>query len=192
VNIFILIIAVLLPLQILVFYFSHKQFSLLNLSLKLLEKTKYQEDQLETLILTEVVPDFNLQSIRNETISLDSLIIDKPLILLIADSKCSACSFDLIEFSEESNLFGEFYNFVLIVNNDYPIDEFSALTNGSKAKQRFNNILYYDETFIKNYKISMLPTFMMINSKKQLVSLPAMTSHFRSYYRPEHLKLVNV
>ena len=125
------------------------------------------------------VPDSSLLTIENNPISISELANDKPLCLLVVNTQCSACSLDIQDFAAESLAVGDYYNFILIVdpnsnNKSIPINH------------NFSNILYSNENFIKEFRISLFPSFFLINKELMLVATPPMTNKFNQYYKQEH------
>lgn len=182
---FIGILFLFIVIQISIFILSKKSSNSLSITLSHLSLRRKYDNRPPSLPITQIVPDFSLKSaLHQNTVSLDTIVNTKPGIFLIANSGCDACSLDLVEFAEESLILGSHYNFVLLLNSEISKEEINL------SAHKFHDVLLYDRQFLETYKISYFPTFMMINSKKQLVSLPVMTSQFKMYYRPEHLNLI--
>lgn len=130
----------------------------------------------------DVVSSFNLKNKDNTVVKLDELT-DKSLILLVIDRGCDVCDEDLAEFAKESLIYGEFYNFVLVVSKS------SNTNNKVDIKEHlFKEILFTDSDFLKNYKISMYPTFMLINSEHRFISYVNYARELNAFFDPNLIR----
>ncbi|MEK4243996.1 redoxin domain-containing protein [Psychrobacillus sp. FSL K6-2684] len=160
-------------------------FLLLIIALSILKEVKFGED-LQAMFLKiandsilhngDVVSNFNLSNIDNTKVTLDDLT-DKPLILLVIDTGCDVCDQDLSEFAEESLIYGEFYNFVPVVSKSPSSNKKIEIKN-----HFFKEILFTNSDFLKNYKISMYPTFILINSEHRFISYVKYARELKKYF----------
>ncbi|WP_410503369.1 hypothetical protein RIF24_16640 (plasmid) [Exiguobacterium acetylicum] len=131
--------------------------------------------------LYEVIPDFLLESAKSKELkSVDDMVANKPMFVLIANSGCSACSQDVVDFSLESQKFSEYYNFVLITNKEQEVTHLDP-------DNHLSDVLFATNEFLESYEIMFFPTFLIVNQERRLVASPSMTDQFMHYYAPHHI-----
>lgn len=163
---------------------------LLLIALSILREVKFGEKLQEVFLRIakdsilhngDFVSSFNLKNKNNAEVNLDELT-DKSLILLVIDTGCDVCDQDLAEFAKESLIYGEFYNFVPVISKS------PSTSNKMDVKQHlFKEILFTDSDFLKNYKISRYPTFMLINSDHRFISYVNFARELKAFFDPNQI-----
>ncbi|SDR02703.1 hypothetical protein [Virgibacillus salinus] len=114
-----------------------------------------------------------------QEISLESLL-DRLTILLVVDTGCDVCDLDLKEFASESLQYGYEYNFVPIIFNPNTLDD--KLDFG---RNHFKEILFANDDFIKDFKISLFPTFLIIDTDSRFISYVNFAREFKYIIDPK-------
>ncbi|WP_242143065.1 MULTISPECIES: peroxiredoxin [unclassified Bacillus cereus group] len=169
---------VLFILTLVIFVFTNLSLKNLHSKLHTIQSAKQNNMTSNSLPINSIAPSFSLETVTGNIVTLEELQ-DKPVILLIAADTCDACSLDIIEFREEVRKYGDNYNFVLIVATSDP----TTLNNMKYVEETNLQVLLATMNFMKDYKISMIPTFLFLDERGTVLGSPYIVNQFDRYYK---------
>ncbi|MED1270908.1 TlpA disulfide reductase family protein [Bacillus mycoides] len=169
---------VLFILTLVIFIFTNLSLKKLHSKLHTIKSAKQNTMASNSLPINSIAPSFSLETLTGNIVTLEELR-DKPVILLIAADTCDACSLDIIEFREEARKYGDNYNFVLIVATSDP----TMLNNMDFVEETKLQVLLATMNFMKDYKISMIPTFLFLDERGTVLGSPYIVNQFDRYYK---------
>jgi peroxiredoxin len=127
----------------------------------------------------DYVYNFKLRNIKNEFVSLESFL-DKNVVLLVVDTGCDVCNLDIKEFAEESCIYGDTFHFIPVIYSSSGFNKDKLQIN----EHKFKDILFADHTFLKKYKITLFPTFILINTEQRFVSYVRFANELKNFFNP--------
>ncbi|MED2039882.1 redoxin domain-containing protein [Bacillus wiedmannii] len=169
---------VLFILTLVIFVFTNLSLKNLHSKLHTIKSAKQNTMASNSLPINSIAPKFSLETLKGNIVTLEELR-DKPVILLIAADTCDACTLDIIEFREEVRKYGDNYNFVLIVATSDP----TTLNDMQYVEETNLQVLLATMNFMKDYKISMIPTFLFLDERGTVLGSPYIVNQFDRYYK---------
>ncbi|MBO1628371.1 peroxiredoxin family protein [Bacillus arachidis] len=169
---------ILFTLVIVIYVYTYKLLTKLHSNLHKMVVSKQSSSDSRGLPINSIAPNFSLESITGHIVKLEDLC-DKPVILLISADGCEACSLDVIEFTEEARRYEDKYNFVLIIATPDP----TTLNTTTFEEQENLKVLLATMDFIKEYNITLFPTFLFLDERGTVLGLPFMVNQFGKYYK---------
>lgn len=120
-------------------------------------------------------PEFKLMDVSGKEISYRTLP-KRPTIMLVVANGCSSCSIDKVEFERASKKYSEF-NFLMIKAN-YSAEE---MTNDFSEQAENFYVLSSNEQFLEDYGIKFYPSYIALNTNREIVGYPIVIEHIENY-----------
>lgn len=133
------------------------------------------EDMEFDLPLGVSAPEFKVMDVSGKEISYGTLP-KRPTIMLVVANGCSSCSIDKVEFEKASKKYPNF-NFLMIKAN-YSAEE---MTNDFSAHGENFYVLFSNEQFLKDYGIKFYPSYIALNTNREIVGYPIVIEHINNY-----------
>jgi peroxiredoxin len=120
-------------------------------------------------------PGFKLMDASGREISYGTLP-KQPTIMLVVANGCSSCSIDKVEFEKASKKYSNF-NFLMIKAN-YSAEEMTI--DFPDHGENFY-VLYSNEQFLGDYGIKFYPSYIALNTNREIVGYPIVIEHIENY-----------